>query len=320
MSIVQLHWKQIQDLREHFHSKQDNHMYEILCTADANLTPLKLKNQELETTSQSMEEKLLSWKQKSLHGSYPHQLEDTNVDSISSHIWLTSGNLYGETTGFMMAIQDRVISTRNYRKYILKETLDDKCRLCTTETETIEHITGACKILAGTEYLRRHNNFAKIVHSALAVKEHLNVESVPYYQYQPPPVLENESAKMYWDREIRTDKTITANRPDITVLHKIRKEVTIIDITVPLAHNLHSAYSNKISKYRELAEEIKKIWKVEKVHIRPLTISTTGIVTKSLIKQLQELNIKHVLAAIQKAIILDTCRIVSKTITDMSDM
>jgi hypothetical protein len=61
--------------------------------------------------------------------------------------------------GFIMAIQDKVIPVKNYRKFILKEDLqDDTCRRCEKVPETIEHITGSCTSPANMQYLHRHNN------------------------------------------------------------------------------------------------------------------------------------------------------------------
>jgi hypothetical protein len=43
-----------------------------------------------------------------------------------------------ETDGFIFAIQDRVINTRNYKKHICGlQSIIDKCRICGTEGETI---------------------------------------------------------------------------------------------------------------------------------------------------------------------------------------
>ena len=38
------------------------------------------------------------------------------------------------------------------------------CRLCKTNNETVQHITSACKCLAQTQYLYRHNQVAKYIH------------------------------------------------------------------------------------------------------------------------------------------------------------
>jgi hypothetical protein len=45
----------------------------------------------------------------------------------------------------------------------------DKCRVCVTEGETIEHIISSCAVLAQSEYKKRHHIFAKIIHMNLAV-------------------------------------------------------------------------------------------------------------------------------------------------------
>jgi hypothetical protein len=63
-----------------------------------------------------------------------------------------------------------VINTRNYKKRICGlQSIIDKCRICGTEGETIEHIISSCTVLAQSEYKKRHDIFAKIIHMNLAV-------------------------------------------------------------------------------------------------------------------------------------------------------
>jgi hypothetical protein len=52
-------------------------------------------------------------KQKSLHGRYFKELEKTEINIQASHAWLKKSNIDPETGGFIFAIQDRVINTRN---------------------------------------------------------------------------------------------------------------------------------------------------------------------------------------------------------------
>ena len=89
-------------------------------------------------------------------------------------------------------------------------------RRCGKESETIQHITAACKQLAPTKYVKRHDGLAKIIHQKLAEAVELIEDKSPYYKYTPANVLENENFKLYWNRSILTDKTITFIRPDIT--------------------------------------------------------------------------------------------------------
>jgi hypothetical protein len=58
----------------------------------------------------------------------------------------------------IFATQDRVINTRNYKKHICGlQSIIDKCRICGTEGETIEHIISSCTVLAQSEYKKRHD-------------------------------------------------------------------------------------------------------------------------------------------------------------------
>jgi len=47
-----------------------------------------------------------------------------------------------------VAAQDQAISKNHFKNKILKEEIDDKCRLCTEHEETINHLTSGWCILA----------------------------------------------------------------------------------------------------------------------------------------------------------------------------
>ncbi|XP_055527339.1 uncharacterized protein LOC129719956 [Wyeomyia smithii] len=228
---------QIQQLRQYFRESQNRHyIYRTVCRADHGFSALHLAQEEyqLNCDLKTVEEKVASWKQKELHGTHPHQLEQAQIDKVASNTWLVRGELFSETESFMVAIQDRVVATKNYRRYILHENVEDRCRKCNLVGESIEHVVAGCQALAEIAYLGRHNAVAKIVHQQLALKRDLVNQYVPCYKYLPDPVLENSCIKLYWDREIITDVLIRANRPDIVVYDKRMKRVTIIDIAVPL--------------------------------------------------------------------------------------
>jgi hypothetical protein len=83
----------------------------------------------------------------------------------ASNKWLTSADLFAETEGFVTAMQEQVILKRNYKKYILKQpNIDELCRRCGKESETIQYITAACEELAPTDYVKRHDELAKVIH------------------------------------------------------------------------------------------------------------------------------------------------------------
>jgi hypothetical protein len=91
---------------------------------------------------------------------------------------------------------------------------------------------------------------------------------------------------------------------------KKKKEVDLMDIAVPLSRNIQNVYTQKINKYTELATKIQQTWNVQKINIRPMVISATGIVPQHLKKQLSELEIMELLPAIQRSVLLDTCHTV----------
>ena len=189
--------------------------------------------------------------------------------------------------------------------------IDELCRRCGKESETIQHITAACEQLAPTEYLKRHDGLAKIIHQKLAEVAELIEEKSPYYKYTPANVLENDNFKLYWNRSILTDKTIPFNRPDITFINKKTKNTFLIDIAVPNTHNLAKTITDKQNKYQELANEICAMWKQNTAQVIPLVISSTGVIPKSLPQSLKRLNLHpNTYIQMQKSVILGTCSIV----------
>ena len=54
----------------------------------------------------------------------------------------------------------------------------------------------------------RHKQATKITNQQLAKSNGLFTSFPPYYTFQTPPVLENETAVLYWDKQVITDKTI----------------------------------------------------------------------------------------------------------------
>lgn len=321
IDIQNLWIKQIHKLKEFFYNKaQTSDIHKIITENDHNYTPLNLvlpPETQTNTDRDQHLQKIEYWKKKTLHGRHPHDLEQSHIDSIASNKWLKIGKLFPETEGFMIAIQDQVINTKNYRKHIIKDPTitTDKCRRCHAQSETIQHITGACTALTQTDYTHRHNQIANIIHQHLAIKHKLiqNNSNTPFYKYMPETILENDEYKLYYDRAILTDRTIHFNRPDITLQDKINKITYLIDIAVPNSHNLQKTITEKTTKYADLKEEITRIWKQKKVYVVPIVLSTTGIIPKHLHHSLKLLDIKNsTYITLQKAAILNTCRIVRK--------
>ncbi len=67
------------------------------------------------------------------------------------------------------------------------------------------------------------------------------------------------------------------------------KWVTLIEIAIPLNHNVQSTFSDNISKYRNLTGE--QLWRLEDVRVTPVIISATEIVFLTPSRSLDELEL-----------------------------
>lgn len=203
---------------------QSSDLMRLVAQQDKGYTPLNLSAHNLVLEDRSTTDRIAEWNRKTIHGRYPKLTTAPGTDKKSSFKWLTRKELYPETEGFIIAIQDRVIRTRNYEKHCLKLDVTDKCRKCGLVGETIEHITAGCTALAESSYLGKHNQVAKLVHQQLEIKyERFDVMPPPYYKYNPLPVIENHNVVLYWDRPMQTDRTVDYNRPDNMLIHKDKK-------------------------------------------------------------------------------------------------
>jgi hypothetical protein len=59
---------------------------------------------------------------------------------------LKFGDIEGETESRVVAGQDQAISTNYFKRNILKEEIEGRCRLCKEYEETIGHLTSGCPI------------------------------------------------------------------------------------------------------------------------------------------------------------------------------
>lgn len=316
LDIELIHKGQICRLKNYFHNKaNESSIHKAIYETDNNYTPLKMTEANVDfkiIREERKQDQIEAWANKKLHGKYRYTITQEHIDFHLSNEWLKKGHLIPETEGFMIAIQDGVINTKNYQKHVLKQNIeDDRCRRCRETYETIEHITGGCSQLAQNQYTRRHDQVATIIYKALCAKYNIEINEEPYYKMKPPPFVENTTHKIYWNKGTYTDHTITANRPDIIVVSKTQNKTSLIEISVPNNNNIQKKYREKIEKYIPLRDELKNLWKQQHVEIIPIIISSTGLIPKSLKQNCTHLGLPNdIIEQIQKATIINTCNIV----------
>ncbi|KAI5728961.1 hypothetical protein M8J77_023689 [Diaphorina citri] len=321
LDLHMVYSKQVVKLRTYFTNNQSDFIRYFI-TSDI-FTPLKLSTSIFTPPPAKTMEQLKSDLQNGvMKGKFPKSLyNDPNVDKNLSTSYLTDGYLMPETEGFIHAIQDQVMKTRNYIRHIMKVQIDsDLCRLCNQITESIQHLSGGCSVLAPKEYTNRHNLVGNIIHQELLKKvTSSNKTCIPHYLYKPAPVIENENIKICWDIPMQTETNIINNRPDIVYVDKTTNSISIIDITIPLDDNINTAYSNKIAKYEDLRRQFKNIYNTNNVFIFPIVITTNGLVHKNTLSNLEKLKIKNarnVVKKCQKSVIISTTGIIRSVLAE----
>jgi len=182
--------------------------------------------------------------------------------------------------------------------------------------ESIQHVVGGCSSLAQTEYKRRHDDVARVVHQALAKYHGLIQEEERYYRCRPTGVMRDEKVRLLWDMPVVTDRTVEANRPDILLINHQMKQAQVIDVAVPLDENLNKTVAEKRRKYQGLAVELANMYDLTDVQIIPVVVSVNGLVTHDWKKLTDALPLttKH-LRTMQKAALLGTVNIARKVLS-----
>jgi len=115
------------------------------------------------------------------------------------------------------------------------------------------------------------------------------------------------------NKGVHTDREVTTNRPDIIIKSNKQKKYTMIDVTISVDTKVVQKEAEKKLKYKNVCIEIQRMWNL-KCTIVPVIIGVTGIVTRSLRKNLEALPGKHSIDSLQKTAILGTSHIIRKVL------
>ena len=78
---------------------------------DTNMKSTKAaKDRKKKAKNASLEDMKNGWREKPLPGKYPLRTDHADVDKATTHQWLSSSSLKGETEGFILTTQDQSIS------------------------------------------------------------------------------------------------------------------------------------------------------------------------------------------------------------------
>ena len=184
--------------------------------------------------------------------------------------------------------------------------------MCKSANETVTHILAACPKLAQTEYLKRHNAVAAVIHKNIC--DEYGIETAKQtWLHHPEAVTETEEVKILWDFEIRTDRVIPARRPDIVVLDKEERKLTIIDVAVPSDANIKDKETEKITKYQDLKIELQRMWNI-KARVVPVVVGVLGATSPGIEKHLDNIPGKQDVRPLLKSALLGSAHILRKVL------
>ena len=130
---------------------------------------------------------------------------------------------------------------------------------------------------------------------------------------KPKPVYEEGGVTVLRNQAVYTDREVRANRPDIIIKNKKEKTCTLIDVAIPTYRNVVQMEAEKKLKYESLSIKTQLTWNLKRTII-PVITGATGIVTRSLKKNLEAVPGKHSIDSLQKTAILGTSHIIRKVL------
>ena len=262
-----------------------------------------------------LKERLDTWKNKPQHGAFLKLLDERELHVKQSLVWMNKVHLDAYSEAYICAAQELALITRYHEKNILKNRMDDRCRICQNETETVFHILAGCGVLSKREYFTRHNSLCQYVH--FEILKHFDFPcGENWYVHKPRDVIMAKNVEIAYDQVISTDRPVGGNRPDILVRDIANKKAYIIDISCPCDVNVSLKEAEKIGKYGALRRELLRMWGGECVII-PVIVGGLGAVSKNTEKHMRSLPGKVKMPLCQKIVSLGSMRILQAVLSRM---
>ena len=163
--------------------------------------------------------------------------------------------------------------------------------------------------MAGTKCMERHNTVGRYLHWWIC-KDRGMVVSEEWYKHMPQASTDIGDTTVMWDIKVRTDKHIRCNKLNIIMHDKKNKTCQIIDAAIPLDQNINLKTAEKLTKYKELQQELTCMYMLKETEIIPIVIDALGTVTQGLLKYVQKVSQNANADTIIKYALLGTAHII----------
>ena len=151
-----------------------------------------------------------------------------------------------------------------------------KCDSC-GQRETLHHVLNHCECLM-ERYTWRHNSILSFIISQITPDGTDSVYS-------------DLAGMMTGCSTIPTDVTITSQRPDLVVVNRQNKTVTILELSVPFELNVESTHARKVDRYQGLINDIEDNNFTVKYY--PIEIGSRGYINSDNVNRLKSFIKNH---------------------------
>ena len=119
---------------------------------------------------------------------------------------------------------------------------------------------------------------------------------------------------------VKTAPPVKHNKPDLVVWKKVEKSCFVIDVCVPLDQNIQQNEKLRQDRYIALTVGLKRIYPEYSFTVVPVVLGATGLITNSLVKNLQTLGFKEegipvLIRKLQTKALVGSMRIVKSAMT-----
>ena len=207
-------------------------------------------------------------KNKTRHEKLYRAKSNEMVDLEKSSLWMTHGNISAKDEAHLCYLQDRNLFGG----------APGICPHCKERPKSVDHLASQCNRMLGHDYTRRHNEVVKCIHLFLCNKYGIK-RSKRLRTHSVQEINANADVEIRVDTTVATSIKQSANRPDIVVHDKKRKEIILIEVGITSQDQLQIVENEKKRKYDILANEMGAMHNC-KTRIIPYVLTWDGIVTK----------------------------------------
>ena len=109
----------------------------------------------------------------------------------------------------------------------------------------------------------------------------MQLDTKHWYEHVPKSVETTQGGNIFWNQQVRTDRTIpnTRNKSDTIIRDNEKRTCILIDVAISADSNAIKKEAEKSLKYKDLTIEVQRMWNV-KTTVIPVIIGAAGTISK----------------------------------------